>query len=78
MVVERGLRRLGLGRRMLVLLLDHPAVRGAPFVRLRTRDAAAFYERFGFAEVGAGSRWPGKNMLLTRSEVAQASLQESA
>lgn len=71
-VVERGLRRLGLGRRILALLLGHPAVRGAPFVRLRTRDATAFYQRFGFIEAGSRGHRPGTSMMLARSEVAQA------
>lgn len=41
-------RGQGLGQALVRLLLDHPAVRGAGLVRLGTKDAQAFYERFGF------------------------------
>ena len=41
-------RGRGLGTALVRLLLDHPAVRGARSVRLATKDAQPFYERFGF------------------------------
>ena len=47
-VVAPALRRSGLGQAVMKLLLDHPAVRGARNVRLRTRDAQSLYARFGF------------------------------
>ncbi len=47
--VASSWRRRGLGDRLLRLLLDHPAVRDARTVNLRTRDAQTFYARFGFA-----------------------------
>ncbi len=68
-VVEPGLRRSGLGGRVVRLLLDHPAVRVAPFVRLSTRDAQGFYERLGFEVAGPSRRWPTtSNMVLRRRE----------
>jgi len=41
-------RRRGVGDRVVRLLLEHPAVRGAKKIHLGTRDAMAFYERMGF------------------------------
>lgn len=38
----------GLGSAVMRLLLDHPAVRGARVIRLRTRDRPGFYARLGF------------------------------
>ena len=67
-VVEHALRGRGLGRRIMTLLLDHPAVRDAPFVRLGTRDAQPFYQRLGFAEAEAQRRWPSTSMVLARDE----------
>lgn len=53
-VVREDARGAGLGEAIVALLLDHPAVRGAKTVRLRTRDAMDFYRRFGFREPEAG------------------------
>jgi nitroimidazol reductase NimA-like FMN-containing flavoprotein (pyridoxamine 5'-phosphate oxidase superfamily)/ribosomal protein S18 acetylase RimI-like enzyme len=47
-VVAPALRGRGLGTRLFALLLDHPAVRRARFVLLRTRDAQGVYAKFGF------------------------------
>jgi nitroimidazol reductase NimA-like FMN-containing flavoprotein (pyridoxamine 5'-phosphate oxidase superfamily)/ribosomal protein S18 acetylase RimI-like enzyme len=71
-VVKRSLRRLGLGRRIMALLLEHPAVREAPFVRLSTRDAQPFYEQLGFAEVTGQPRWPSTGMILNRRAAGAA------
>ena len=71
-VVEQSFRRLGLGRRIMTLLLDHPAVRGAPFVRLSTRDAQGFYRRLGFEEAGPHPPWPSSDMVLARPERTDA------
>jgi nitroimidazol reductase NimA-like FMN-containing flavoprotein (pyridoxamine 5'-phosphate oxidase superfamily)/GNAT superfamily N-acetyltransferase len=54
LVVERPWRGCGLGSRLLRLLLDHPAVRGAPQVLLRARGARGLYARLGFAPGPAG------------------------
>lgn len=40
----------GLGKAVVRLLLDHPKIRHAAFVRLATRDAHGLYSRFGFVE----------------------------
>jgi nitroimidazol reductase NimA-like FMN-containing flavoprotein (pyridoxamine 5'-phosphate oxidase superfamily)/GNAT superfamily N-acetyltransferase len=53
-VVARDWRGRGLGRRLVELVLDHPAVRVAKTVRLATRDARGLYERYGFVDV---ERW---------------------
>jgi GNAT superfamily N-acetyltransferase/nitroimidazol reductase NimA-like FMN-containing flavoprotein (pyridoxamine 5'-phosphate oxidase superfamily) len=47
-VVHRAERSQGYGQAIMRLLLDHPRVRGVKRLRLGTRDAMAFYERFGF------------------------------
>ncbi len=48
--VDPAYRGRGLGTAVVELLLDHPRVRGALFVHLKTRDAQGFYARQGFVE----------------------------
>lgn len=63
-------RGRGLGQAVLKLLLDHPAVRGAGFVRLATRDAQPFYQRFGFEpEQEVQFAFPMARLLLRRGGV---------
>jgi predicted FMN-binding regulatory protein PaiB/GNAT superfamily N-acetyltransferase len=50
-VVAPSHRGRGLGEAVVKLLLDHPRVRNVRAARLRTRDAAGLYERFGFRDV---------------------------
>jgi GNAT superfamily N-acetyltransferase/nitroimidazol reductase NimA-like FMN-containing flavoprotein (pyridoxamine 5'-phosphate oxidase superfamily) len=50
-IVEPDWRGRGLGKAMMKLLLDHPAVRSARFVKLTTRDAMKLYQQFGFRDV---------------------------
>jgi nitroimidazol reductase NimA-like FMN-containing flavoprotein (pyridoxamine 5'-phosphate oxidase superfamily)/predicted N-acetyltransferase YhbS len=50
-IVAPQLQRTGIGQALFKLLLDHPMVRGAIGVRLGTRDAQTFYEKFGFVDV---------------------------
>jgi ribosomal protein S18 acetylase RimI-like enzyme len=52
-IVDPGYRRRGVGGALMRLLLDHPRVRAARALRLRTRDAHAFYARFGFRPSGS-------------------------
>jgi ribosomal protein S18 acetylase RimI-like enzyme len=47
-VVAPEWRGKHVGDAVMRLLLDHPAVRRARFVKLGTRDAMGFYERMGF------------------------------
>jgi ribosomal protein S18 acetylase RimI-like enzyme/predicted FMN-binding regulatory protein PaiB len=62
-------RGQGLGEAVVRLLLDHPAVRGAGLVRLATRDAQPFYERFGFQpEEQIQFPFPVARLLLRRAE----------
>ncbi|MFV8749739.1 GNAT family N-acetyltransferase [Nannocystaceae bacterium ST9] len=49
-VVAEHWRGRGLGRRVIELLLDHPALRGVGRIDLATRDAQEFYRGFGFTE----------------------------
>lgn len=66
-VVDPARRGTGLGRRLMELLLDHPAVRRVPVVRLGTRDAQGFYRKFGFADAEAQPHSPGSSdMVLFR------------
>lgn len=64
-VVRRDVRGTGVGREVMELLLDHPAVRGCRNVRLTTRDADAFYRRLGFALLSERPRhpWPSFEMI---------------
>jgi len=64
-VVARPFRGRGLGKRILTLLLDHPAVRQAPCAMLRTRDAQGLYARFGFVDAATRpARWPGTSDMV--------------
>jgi nitroimidazol reductase NimA-like FMN-containing flavoprotein (pyridoxamine 5'-phosphate oxidase superfamily)/ribosomal protein S18 acetylase RimI-like enzyme len=64
--VAKERRGAGLGRRVMELILGHPAVRRARYVRLTTRDPQAFYARLGFTE--ARPRWPGVCDMVLRRE----------
>jgi nitroimidazol reductase NimA-like FMN-containing flavoprotein (pyridoxamine 5'-phosphate oxidase superfamily)/ribosomal protein S18 acetylase RimI-like enzyme len=64
-VVARALRGRGLGQRLMALLLDHPAVRGARAVKLETRDAQGLYARLGFVDTASRPpRWPGMSQMV--------------
>jgi len=66
--VMKELRGRGLGAALVRLLLEHPRVRGAEFVRLGTVDAQPFYERFGFeAEEQVELPFPVARLLLRRA-----------
>jgi ribosomal protein S18 acetylase RimI-like enzyme len=62
-------RRRGLGKALMRLLLDHPAVRRCRVVRLGTRDAQALYQGFGFVPLTAlpPRPYPTTEMLLRRA-----------
>ncbi len=69
-VVARPWRGRGLGKRVMALLLDHPAVRRARFVRLATRDAQGLYARFGFVDAATRRRFAtSSEMVLERAAV---------
>jgi ribosomal protein S18 acetylase RimI-like enzyme/nitroimidazol reductase NimA-like FMN-containing flavoprotein (pyridoxamine 5'-phosphate oxidase superfamily) len=51
--VRTDWRRRGLGKVMMRLLLDHPAVRGCRVIRLGTRDAQSLYAGFGFVPLSS-------------------------
>lgn len=61
--VAKPWRGRGLGKALVRLLLDHPRVRGARGVLLRTRDAQSFYHGLGFRE---STQRPGTEMVLVR------------
>jgi nitroimidazol reductase NimA-like FMN-containing flavoprotein (pyridoxamine 5'-phosphate oxidase superfamily)/ribosomal protein S18 acetylase RimI-like enzyme len=50
-IVAPSLRRTGVGQALIKLLLEHPKVRDTIGVRLGTRDAQTFYQKFGFVDV---------------------------
>jgi ribosomal protein S18 acetylase RimI-like enzyme/nitroimidazol reductase NimA-like FMN-containing flavoprotein (pyridoxamine 5'-phosphate oxidase superfamily) len=54
--VEPAWRGRGLGKRIVALLLEHPAVRGARTVRLATKDAQGLYAALGFRDHAAVER----------------------
>ncbi len=69
-------RGRGLGRAVVRLLLDHPAVRGAASVRLATADAQPFYQRFGFQpEEQVQFPFPMARLLLQRGLVEAPGLE---
>jgi GNAT superfamily N-acetyltransferase len=63
-IVRPDVRARGLGRCVVQLILDHPAVRSCRKIHLRTRDAQGLYARFGFVE-----RAPSLNTEMTRTLV---------
>jgi nitroimidazol reductase NimA-like FMN-containing flavoprotein (pyridoxamine 5'-phosphate oxidase superfamily)/ribosomal protein S18 acetylase RimI-like enzyme len=66
-VVAPGCRGRGIGKRILALLLDHPAVRRARSAMLRTRDAQGLYAKFGFVDAESRRRWASSSdMVLAR------------
>jgi nitroimidazol reductase NimA-like FMN-containing flavoprotein (pyridoxamine 5'-phosphate oxidase superfamily)/ribosomal protein S18 acetylase RimI-like enzyme len=48
LVVHPAWRNLGIGKALLRLLLDHPAVRPARTLRVHLREAQPLFQRFGF------------------------------
>lgn len=67
-IVRPDWRRSGLGKAIMRLLLDHPAVRDTRKVRLSTRDAQRLYETFGFRDIrSVPSAIPNTEMVLTRA-----------
>jgi len=65
--VADGWRGRGVGRRLMELLLDHPRLRRAQWVHLSTKDAAGFYERFGFAPTDTVCKVPWTRARLSRA-----------
>ncbi len=63
--VEPSWRGRGLGAAVVRLLLDHPQVRDARAVRLRTRDMQGFYARLGFGPAPAAG---SMDMQRTRTQ----------
>ena len=61
-------RKRDLGRALVRLLLDHPAVRQVATVHLHTRDQQRLYEHFGFVVTShtPGPPFPRSEMQLTR------------
>jgi len=69
-IVAESWRGRGLGEALTRLLLDHPLFRRSRRVWLATRDSQPFYERLGFADLGATPPQPGPfgHMLLSRED----------
>lgn len=67
-IVAPSHRRQGLGKSLMHLLLDHPAIRRARRVLLATRDAQPLYAPFGFIPRGEvpPRPWPSVEMVLLR------------
>ena len=49
-IVAPRWRKLGIGRALIRLLLDHPAVRNARSLRLQTREHRDVFEQYGFVD----------------------------
>jgi ribosomal protein S18 acetylase RimI-like enzyme len=49
-IVAPRWRKLGIGRAVIRLLLDHPAVRNARSLRLQTREHRDVFEQYGFVD----------------------------
>lgn len=68
-IVDASWRGKGVGEAVLRLLLDFPGVRDAGVVRLATKDAQTFYQKFGFfdAKERPLRSYTSTEMLLLRS-----------
>lgn len=67
--VDRELQRRGIGRALVALLLEHPALRRCRAVVLKTRDAHGVYRALGFVD-GEGSSVGATPMVLRRPATA--------
>lgn len=56
-IVESGYRKRGLGKFLMSVIVEHPVAKTRPLL-LHTRDAHAFYAKFGFGRVETMSRRP--------------------
>ncbi len=54
--VAAGSRGRGVGRRLISAIVEHPELQGLRRWSLRTRDAHALYQRFGFTPLAAPER----------------------
>ncbi len=70
-VVAPSFRGKGLGKRLMALLLDHPAVRRARSVKLVTRDAQGLYARFGFVDAAGRRRFAASTEMVLERGPAQ-------
>lgn len=74
-IVPPTWRKRDIGRTLVRLLLDHPAVRQTATVHLHTRDQQRLYEHFGFvvtshtpaSTTAGGTPFPRSEMQLTRA-----------
>jgi nitroimidazol reductase NimA-like FMN-containing flavoprotein (pyridoxamine 5'-phosphate oxidase superfamily)/GNAT superfamily N-acetyltransferase len=64
--VEPSLQRRGVGRSLVRLLLEHPAVRACRAIALRTRDAHGVYRGVGFVDGEGGWSEGSSTMILRR------------
>jgi nitroimidazol reductase NimA-like FMN-containing flavoprotein (pyridoxamine 5'-phosphate oxidase superfamily)/ribosomal protein S18 acetylase RimI-like enzyme len=74
-IVTPSLRGRGLGRAVVRLVLDHPAVRGARKLHLGTRDAQDLYRKLGFVDE---SEMPPKGYTSTTMHLDRATAPDSA
>jgi predicted GNAT family N-acyltransferase len=67
-IVDKQFRSGGVGQALMASLLAHQAIRRVRTVRLTTRDAMTFYERFEFRSVAQIHRdkWIATEMVLSR------------
>lgn len=65
-IVADEYQRRGIGHALMKRLLEHPQLRHCRSIGLVTRDARAFYEKFGFVRTGAHRPTGYDQMLLRR------------
>lgn len=70
-IVQDRLRGRGLGKALMALLLDHPALRDVVAIGLRTRDAQGLYARYGFVEREVLLMERKRALVETRDETQQ-------
>jgi nitroimidazol reductase NimA-like FMN-containing flavoprotein (pyridoxamine 5'-phosphate oxidase superfamily)/ribosomal protein S18 acetylase RimI-like enzyme len=79
-IVAPSSRDTGVGATLMRLLLDHPAVRTARYVRLTTKDAMRFYARLGFRDCAEVRRHPWKSteMIRVRADASERDAERCA
>jgi len=67
-IVAPEWRSRGIGKALMKLMLDHPAVRHVRNVRLATKDAQGLYYKFGFVDMDDSAvNFPNTSMILRRT-----------
>lgn len=63
-VIFKAHQRKGFGRELLNFIMDHEGLRHVKTRALKTRDAQALYQNYGFRSIGNSSLWMSKDEVV--------------